>query len=100
MAAMQLAYAVGRRGNVTICAGLPPQAATFPLPSAAMVADERVIKGSYMGSAIPLYAEAFASGRLPVDRLLTGEIDFENLNRGFDDLDDGVGVRQILNCGL
>jgi Zn-dependent alcohol dehydrogenase len=49
---------------------------------------------------IPLYAEAFMSGRLPVDRLLTGEIDFENLNRGFDDLDDGVGVRQILNCGL
>ena len=105
MAAMQLAYAVGRRGNVTICAGLPPHAATFPLPSATMVADERVIKGSYMGSAIPardipLYAEAFVSGRLPVDRLLTGEIDFENLNRGFDDLDDGVGVRQILNCGL
>jgi len=31
---------------------------------------------------------------------LTGEIDFENLNKGFDDLDDGVGVRQILNCGL
>ena len=58
-----------------------------------------------MGSAIPapdipLYAEAFMSGRLPVDRLLTGEIDFENLNKGFDDLDDGVGVRQILNCGL
>jgi alcohol dehydrogenase len=49
---------------------------------------------------IPLYAEAFMSGRLPVDRLLTGEIDFENLNEGFDDLDDGVGVRQILNCGL
>jgi alcohol dehydrogenase len=49
---------------------------------------------------IPLYAEAFMSGRLPVDRLLTGEIDFENLNKGFDDLDDGVGVRQILNCGL
>jgi len=39
-------------------------------------------------------------GRLPVDRLLTGEIDFENLKKGFDDLDDGVGVRQILSCGL
>ena len=70
-----------------------------------MVSDERVIKGSDMGSAIPvrdipLYAEAIMSRRLPVDRLLTGEIDFENLNKGFDDLDDGVGVRQILNCGL
>ena len=105
MPAMQMAYAVGRRGNVTICAGLPPQAATFPLPSAAMVADERVIKGSYMGSAVPArdipqYADAFMAGRLPVDRLLTGEIDFQGLNRGFDDLDDGIGVRQILNCSL
>lgn len=103
--AMQMAYAVGRRGNVTICAGLPPQAATFPLPSAAMVADERVIKGSYMGSAVPArdipqYADAFMSGRLPIDRLLTGEIRFQDLNRGFDELDDGIGVRQILNCGL
>jgi alcohol dehydrogenase len=104
MPAMQLAYSVGRRGNVTICAGLPPQTATFPLPSAAMVADERVIKGSYMGSAvpardIPLYADAFISGQLPVDRLRTGEIGFQDLNRAFDDLDDGLGVRQILNCG-
>ncbi len=40
-----------------------------------MVSDERVIKGSDMGSAIPardipIYAEALMSGRLPVDRLL------------------------------
>ena len=30
IAAMTLAYAIGRRGNTTICAGLPPHDATFP----------------------------------------------------------------------
>ena len=58
-----------------------------------------------MGSAVPArdipqYADAFMNGRLPIDRLLTGEIRFQDLNRGFDELDDGIGVRQILNCGL
>jgi alcohol dehydrogenase len=50
---MTLAYAIGRRGNPTICAGLPPHDATFPVRPAEMVSDERVIMGSYMGSSMP-----------------------------------------------
>jgi alcohol dehydrogenase len=68
-----------------------------------MVSDERVIKGSYMGSSdpqrdIPLLALEFADGRLPVDRLLTDQLSFEQLNEGFDKLDDGEAVRQVLKC--
>jgi alcohol dehydrogenase len=101
--AMALAYAVGRRGNTTICAGLPPPDATFALHPSAMVADERVIKGSYMGSSvpsrdIPKFAEAFLAGQLPMDRLLTDQITFDQLNSGFDRLDDGLVVRQVLKC--
>lgn len=101
--AMALAYAVGRRGSTTICAGLPPHMATFPVPSSALVADERVIKGSYMGSAVPArdipdFVDKFLGGKLPVDRLLTDQIGFEDLNAGFDRLDDGIGVRQVLRC--
>src|SRR5262245_23767460 len=74
MPAMTLAYAIGRRGSTTICAGLPSHTATFAVPSAALVADERVIKGSYMGSAvpsrdIPRFIDLFLQGRMPVDRL-------------------------------
>ena len=101
--AMALAYSVGRRGSTTICAGLPPHTATFPVPSSALVADERVIKGSYMGSAVPTrdipdFVDKFLRGKLPVDRLLTDQIGFDDLNAGFDRLDDGVGVRQVLKC--
>jgi len=75
--ALALAYAVGRRGSTT-CAGLPPHTATFRLPSSALVADERVIKGSYMGSAVPTrdipdYVDKLLAGKLPVDRLLTDQ---------------------------
>lgn len=99
--AMTLAYAVGRRGSTTVCAGLPGHTATFPMPSAALVGDERVIKGSYMGSAdperdIPRFVQLFLDGKLPVDRLRSDVIGFGDLNAGFDRLADGKGVRQIL----
>ncbi len=104
MSAMALAYAIGRRGSTTICAGLPSHTATFALPSAALVADERVIKGSYMGSAVPArdiprFIDLFLSGRMPIDRLRSDVIGFDDLNAGFDRLDDGVVVRQVLDCG-
>lgn len=99
--AMTLAYAIGRRGGTTVCAGLPGHTATFPMPSAALVGDERVIKGSYMGSAdpqrdIPRFVQLFLDGQLPVDRLRSDVIGFDDLNAGFDRLADGKGVRQIL----
>ena len=103
MPAMALAYAIGRRGSTTICAGLPSHTATFAMPSAALVADERVIKGSYMGSAVPArdiprFIDLFMTGRMPIDRLRSDVIGFDDLNAGFDRLDDGVVVRQVLNC--
>jgi alcohol dehydrogenase len=103
IAAMTLAYAIGRRGNTTICAGLPPHDATFPVRPAEMVSDERIIMGSYMGSSvpqrdIPYYAKQFVTGKLPVDRLLTAELSFDQLNAGFDRLDEGAVVRQVLRC--
>jgi alcohol dehydrogenase len=105
MPAMALAYAIGRRGSTTVCAGLPPHGATFPVPSAALVADERVIKGSYMGSAVPARdiprcIDLFMTGRMPIDRLRSDVIGFQELNAGFDRLDDGLVVRQVLDCGM
>jgi alcohol dehydrogenase len=103
IAAMRLAYAIGRRGSTTICAGLPPTTATFDYVPSSLVADERVIKGSYMGSCvprrdIPKYVDYYLSGQLPVDKLRTHEIGFQEINLAFDRLDDGIGVRQVLMC--
>jgi alcohol dehydrogenase len=102
--AMKLVYAIGRRGSTTVCGGLPSATATFPMPQSALVADERVIKGSYMGSSVPArdipkLVGLVMAGTLPIARLRSDVIGFDGLNAGFDHLADGDGVRQVLKCG-
>ncbi len=99
--AMQIAYAITRRGGTTISAGLPHHQHTLSIPLSAMVSDERTVKGSYMGSCVPQrdvprYLALFRRGLLPVERLKSGEIGFESLNHGFDRLAAGDAVRQVL----
>ena len=51
--AMELAYKITRRGGTTITAGLPPPGAALPLPLVQLVAEERSVKGSYIGTCVP-----------------------------------------------
>jgi alcohol dehydrogenase len=101
IAAMTLAYRITRRGGTTVSAGLPHHQETVAIPLAAMVSDERTIKGSYMGSCsprrdIPRFIDLYRKGKLPVDRLRSGSVTFDEINEGFDRLADGEVVRQIL----
>jgi len=99
--AMELAYRITRRGGTTVTAGLPHPQHLFSTPHVGMVAEERTIKGSYLGSSnpardIPRYIEMYHSGRLPVDRLLSERIELEDINAAFDRLADGRSIRQIV----
>ncbi len=99
--ALELAYAVTRRGGTTVTAGLPPPAARFALNPVSLVAEERTLKGSYIGTCvpsrdIPRYLELYRQGRLPVDRLLSGRLALDDINLGFDRLHDGSAVRQVI----
>lgn len=105
MPAMEFAYAITARGGTTVSAGLPRPEAAIAYPHAAMVSDERTIKGSYMGSCIarrdiPRFVDLFMAGKLPVDKLHAGDLGFEGLNEGFDKLADGSVVRQTLRPNL
>ena len=99
--ALDLAYKITRRGGTTVTAGLPPPTATLALSPVNLVAEERTLKGSYIGTCvpsrdIPRYIELFRQGRLPVDRLMTGKLKLEDINRGFDLLHEGKAVRQVV----
>ncbi|WP_213954732.1 zinc-dependent alcohol dehydrogenase family protein [Variovorax sp. dw_954] len=99
--ALELAYKVTRRGGMTVTAGLPPAAALFPLPAVNLVAEERTLKGSYIGTCvpsrdIPRYIELYKQGRLPVDKLLTGRLTLDEINHGFDLLHEGKAIRQVV----
>ncbi len=95
------AYAATRRGGTTITVGLPHPSQTLSIPAVSLVAEERTLKGSYLGSAIPSrdiprYIALYQAGRLPVDRLLTSTVRLEDLNNAFDTLAAGTAIRQVL----
>jgi Zn-dependent alcohol dehydrogenase len=95
------AYAATRRGGTTVTAGLPHPSRMFSVPAVSLVAEERTIKGSYMGSAvpsrdIPRYVDLYRAGLLPVDRLLTHRLRLDEINAGFDRLARGEAVRQVV----
>jgi len=99
--ALEMAYRVTRRGGQTITAGLPANAQAISLPVWHLVAEERTLKGSYMGSCIPRrdigrYLALHAAGKLPVDKLVTGHLRLDQINEGFDRLARGEAIRQII----
>ena len=99
--ALELAYRITRRGGSTVTAGLPANAQTLNLPVWHLVAEERTLKGSYMGSCIPRrdvarYIALYEAGRLPVDQLVTGYLTLDQINEGFDRLARGEAIRQII----
>jgi alcohol dehydrogenase len=99
--AFETAYRITRRGGTTVTAGLPHPTATWPMPSTNLVAEERTIKGSYIGTCVPSrdlprYIDLYRRGRLPVDRLMSGRLKLEQVNEGFDRLHEGKAVRQVI----
>jgi len=95
------AYQATRRGGVTITIGLPHPERMFSVPAVSIVGEERTIRGSYMGSAVPRrdlprFLALYQAGRLPVDLLFSRAIRLEEINEGFDALARGEVVRQVV----
>lgn len=99
--AMELAYKITKRGGTTVTAGLPPPGAALPVPLVQLVAEERTLKGSYIGTCVPTrdiprYIGLYRAGRLPVNRLMSGKLKLDDINAGFDRLHEGRAVRQVI----
>lgn len=99
--ALDTAYKVTRRGGMTVTASLPHPTHTVAIPASQLTAEERTLKGSYVGSCvpsrdIPRFISLYQQGLLPVDRLMSERITLKDINLGFDRLADGATVRQIL----
>ena len=99
------AYESTRRGGTTITIGLPAPDKIFSIPALGIVAEERTIKGSYMGSCvprrdIPRFIEMYQAGTLPVDKLHTHTLKLDEINEGFDRLAQVTAVRQIIDFSI
>src|SRR5688572_19405557 len=95
------AYACTRRGGTTVTVGLPHPDEMVSIPALSLAAQEKVLRGSYMGSSnprseIPRLIDLYLQGRLPVDALLSPPVRLEEINEGFDRLITGEAVRQLV----
>ncbi|MGP9678634.1 zinc-dependent alcohol dehydrogenase family protein [Halomonas sp. AOP27-A1-41] len=99
--ALETAYRMTRRGGTTVTAGLPAPHVDLPVNIVSLVAEERTLKGSYIGTCVPVrdiprYIALYRAGKLPVDRLLSDIISLEEINEGFDRLDRGEVIRLVV----
>jgi alcohol dehydrogenase len=98
---LEQAYAATRRGGNTISCGLPDPRQAMSIPAVSLVIEERTLRGSYMGSAvpsrdIPRYIALYRAGRLPVERLISHRLGLDEINTGFDRLARGEALRQVV----
>jgi alcohol dehydrogenase len=101
VAALETAWRICRRGGQTVSAGLPHPDRRFALPATQLVAEERTLKGSYIGSCVPArdvprFIDMYRRGRLPVDRLMGERLALDDINAGFDRLAQGSALRQLI----
>lgn len=99
--ALDFAYRITRRGGLTVTGGLAAPTERLALAPVTLVAEERTLKGSYIGSCIPSrdiprYVALFKAGQLPVDRLLTSKGRLDDINEALDALAEGRTVRHVI----
>lgn len=95
------AYAATGRGGTTVTAGLPHPSRKLEIPAISLVAEERSLKGSYLGSCVPRrdipeFIRMYREGQMPVEKLLSHRLGPGEINEGFDRLAKGEAVRQIV----
>ncbi|WP_222262892.1 alcohol dehydrogenase catalytic domain-containing protein [Modestobacter marinus] len=100
--AFETAVHITDAGGRTVTVGLPPADARSSISPLALVAGGRSIIGSYLGSAvprrdIPVFADLWRQGRLPVEALVSATIPLEDINVAMDHLADGSALRQIID---
>ncbi len=101
VAALELAYRITARGGTTVTAGLPNPQQRWSLQAVSLIAEERTLKGSYVGSCVPSrdvprFIAMYRAGLLPVDRLLSERIALDDINPALDRLARGESIRQVI----
>ncbi|MBX3598308.1 MAG: zinc-dependent alcohol dehydrogenase family protein [Rhizobiaceae bacterium] len=99
--ALKFAYEITRRGGTTVTAGLPNPKAEISISPVSLTVGEKVLKGSYVGSCVPVrdiprFADMMMDGRLPIEKLMTHRLTLDELNEGFERLAAGKAIRQVV----
>ncbi|WP_146360120.1 alcohol dehydrogenase catalytic domain-containing protein [Arthrobacter yangruifuii] len=99
--AFETAVRITAPGGTTVTVGLPAPDQTAEIAPLTLTAEARTIVGSYLGSAvpardIPVYAQLWREGKLPVEKLVSSTVALEDINAAMDTLADGQAIRQVI----
>ncbi|WP_076363043.1 zinc-binding dehydrogenase [Phaeovulum vinaykumarii] len=99
--ALVTAYGLTRRGGTCVTAGLPNPTEKLVIPAVSLTANEVTLRGSYMGSCVPIrdiprFAQMMMQGQLPIEKLVTHRLPLEEINAGFERLAAGLAIRQVI----
>ncbi|GAA0034865.1 alcohol dehydrogenase catalytic domain-containing protein [Brevibacterium metallidurans] len=100
--AFETAFTATAVGGTTVTVGLPSPEARTSIAPVTLTAEARTVIGSYLGSAvpsrdIPVYAQAWREGRLPVEVLISDTVGLDDINAAFDALAEGRVIRQVID---
>ncbi len=98
--ALEGAIAATGAGGTTVAVGLSRGGASAAVPYGPLVVSEKTVRGSFMGSSvarrdIPRFISLWRAGKLPVEKLVSGEVALDELNAAFDRLASGDAVRTL-----
>lgn len=96
----QCLYAA-RPGGVIVLAGVSPMGSSTNLPGAIITRQEKVVMGTYYGSAntardFPLYADLYLKGKLDLERLVSKQYPLEQINEAYADMLSGSVARGVI----
>jgi alcohol dehydrogenase len=99
--AFEDAVACSAPGGVVVAVGLPRASARAEISPMLLVAGDRTLRGSFMGSSvpqrdIPRYIELWRRGKLPIERLVSGTAGLDGLNAAMDALASGNALRTVI----
>jgi Zn-dependent alcohol dehydrogenase len=98
---LELAFSVTRPGGMIVAIGVPPDGSVVSLPGPELVRSEKIITGTFYGSArpaidMPMILRFYAQGRLPLEKLLGRRYRLAEVNEAFADMRSGASVRPVL----
>jgi Zn-dependent alcohol dehydrogenase len=98
---VELAVAAVRPGGMVVGVGLPAGGSTAAIGWPDVVRSEKVLTGTFYGSArprldMPMILALHAEGRLPLDRLVTERYTLDEVNTAFDDMISGRVARGVI----